>query len=541
VPSSKQLPQGGVASIDATELRTKQTWLAAFRLVATSVLLVVLAARKWVTPEAELGGAETVGFSVVAAVYLLTLVYAVALRKGVAGPRTVYAQILSDVLLASALVFITGVADSPFTFVYSVAVVSAAILLYQRGAIVAAIASTLAFGGLVLIARAGIAGATLDVPMSRVAFQLSSNAIAQLLIAILASYLSRQVAMAGGRVRARDVRIEQLVGLQNMIVAAMPSGLITCSGTGRVTYINPAGEHILGLIAGAWPADVEELLPGVNQLRPGTRRAELPVITPGGERVLGLAVTPLDAIAGSMLIVFQDLTELRRAEEQLRTADHLASLGRLSAQLAHEIRNPLASMRGAAQLLSDEAAATATTERLSNILMREADRLSTLVEDFLKFARPPPPKLEPVDLGRLISETVEMLRADPMARGVVLEDSPARVMGKGDADQLRQVLINLVRNALVAVGPGGRVKVTVEEREGRPQIRVWDSAGKISPADLPRIFEPFFTTREGGTGLGLTTAHTIVNGHGGRISVSSSPVSGTEFVVALQPETEARA
>jgi two-component system sensor histidine kinase PilS (NtrC family) len=524
---------------EVTELAKKLTWLAIFRVVATTVLLAFLAARRLLGPPLELSSADSLAFALIAVVYVLTLIHSLMLRLGAAGTRAAYAQVFGDIVLATSVVFLTGAADSPFLFAYSIAVVAAAILLFQRGALIAAAASTVAFSILVLAVQAGILAlpfGTQHLAPPRLAFQLASNAVAQFLIAVLASYLSRQLAMAGGRVRAGEERIQQLMGLQNLIVAAMPGGLITCDVNGRLTFLNPAGERILGRARGDWPETVEQLLPGVMRHKPGTKRGELEVQTPTGARVLGLAVTPLEEANGSTLVVFQDLTELRRTEEQLRTADHLASLGKLAAQLAHEIRNPLASMRGAAQLLSSEGTnADAATERLTRILVRESDRLSALVDDFLRFARPPPPKLQPLDLGKLISETVEMLRADPLARGIELEASTARVEGLGDADQLRQVLINLVRNALAAVGPGGRVTVTAAEREGRPEIRVWDSAGRIPPEDLSRIFEPFYTTREGGTGLGLSTAYTIVRSHGGQISVRSAPERGTEFVVALSP------
>jgi two-component system sensor histidine kinase PilS (NtrC family) len=252
-------------------------------------------------------------------------------------------------------------------------------------------------------------------------------------------------------------------------------------------------------------------------------------------RVVGLAISMLDEKLGSRLIVFQDLTGLRRAEEQLRTVDHLASLGRFSAQLAHEIRNPLAAMRGAAQMLADESVGTSAV-KLSRILIRESDRLSARVEDFLRFARPQPPKLEPIDLGQLVNNTIEMLKVDPLCRGISLEVATTEtVLVQGDSAQLQQVLINLVRNALTAAGPTGRVRVQVSQRAGRPELRVWDSAGGIPPSDLSRIFEPFYTTKSGGTGLGLSTAHTIVRGHGGEITVTSEPTVGTEFVVALGP------
>lgn len=537
MPSSSPHTALVAPATDPSELRTKLTWLAAFRVSVTSLLLIFLAARRALAPPLELSGADQLAFTLIGAVYVLTLGYAVALRRGVAGTRAAYAQVLGDVVLASSVVFLTGAGESPFTFTYSVAVVAAAILLYQRGALIAAVSSALAFAAVVLTVQLRLVHAPFEaqpLAQGRLAFVLASNGIAQISIGILAGYLSRQLAAAGGRLIAGQARIEQLVDVQNLILTAMPSGLITCDASGRVTFVNAAGEAILGRISGDWPQDVELLLPGLRRLKSSVKRAELTVPTPAGERILGLTVTPLEEKAGSTLVVFQDLTELRRAEEQLRTVDHLASLGKFSAQLAHEIRNPLASMRGAAQMLGDESSGDAPAARLSRILIREADRLHELVEDFLRFARPPPPKLEPLDLGRLINETVEILRADPLARGVTLEVSAAPVYGHGDSAQLQQVVINLVRNALAAVGPGGRVKVIAELRGGRPEIRVWDSAGKIPASELTRIFEPFYSTRPGGTGLGLSTAHTIVRSHGGEISVRSTPAEGTEFVVALQ-------
>jgi two-component system sensor histidine kinase PilS (NtrC family) len=352
-------------------------------------------------------------------------------------------------------------------------------------------------------------------------------------IAVLASYLAKELTAAGGRLVARDAHIRRLLTLQDQIVAAMPSGLITFDDAGRITFINPAAEMILGVDRPMAGESIEKVLPGATQVKPSTRRAELSTQTPDGPKVLGLAVTPLQGTGGAALVVFQDLTGLRKAEEQLRTSDHLASLGRLSAQLAHEIRNPLASMRGAAQMLADEAPPSGASSRLSGILVRESDRLARLVEDFLKFSRPAAPVFASLELFALAQETIEMLRTDPLAASVDLGLEGPRVRATADEAQLRQVLINLIRNALVAAGPGGRVRVRVRDDEGRAQISVWDSAGKIPATELGRIFEPFYTTRDGGTGLGLSTAHSIINAHGGSIAVSSSLSAGTEFVVSL--------
>jgi two-component system sensor histidine kinase PilS (NtrC family) len=315
--------------------------------------------------------------------------------------------------------------------------------------------------------------------------------------------------------------------------------LLTCTHDGEVTYVNRAAELILGRSTARRPAHVDELIPDALSMHVPLRRHELAVDTPLGRRILGLTITPLDG-GGSLLIVFQDLTELRRVEDELRRADRLASLGSLAAQLAHEIRNPLASMRGSAQMLAQDALEGSAARRLTTILVRESDRLAALVDSVLQFARPPPPTLATIELGALVAETVEMIRADPMARGVQLEATLDAAVARADGGQLRQVVLNLVRNALEAAGERGRVRVGLQSGTGVARIRVWDSGGSIPPADLDRVFEPFFTTRVGGTGLGLSTAHSIVRAHRGKISVTSSPASGTEFVVELPMAEEAR-
>lgn len=520
------------------ELRIKLTWLTVFRTVTTTLLLLAIGLRSLSSPQVEeLSTADRLSFLLIGGVYALTIGYGVVLRFGWIGRGVAYAQVMGDVLLATCLVYLTGGTESPFTFTYSIAIIAASILLHQRGALIAAAASALAFIALGVAAhwqllRPLMSTGTSSTP--RVAFILGSNALAQFLIAVLASYLARMLSAAGGRLSAREADLEKLIGLQQEIVSAMPSGLITCERDGAVTFINPAACSILGLPRdGRAPVKIQEVIPDALSLGPHARRAELSVQTPMGERTLGLAVTPLEGERGALLVVFQDLTDLRRVEEELVRADRLASLGKLSAQLAHEIRNPLAAMRGSAQLLASEVGKDSAGEKLLGIIVREADRLAGLVDSILKYSRPPPPVFAPVELRGLVSETLAMLRADPLARGVVLEEDlvPARV--RGDAGQLRQLLINLVRNALVAVRGSGRVRVSVRDGGETARLSIWDSAGSIPAANLSRLFEPFFTTREGGAGLGLSTSHSIVTAHEGKIYVTSSPEQGTEFVVLL--------
>ncbi len=517
------------------ELRVRLTWLSVFRTVATSLLLGVFALRLLAAPPRELSLKDTLAFVVIGLVYVLTLIYGVWLRRGKVGPAAAIVQVAGDILIASGLVSVTGGADSPFSFTYSLSVVSASILLSQRGAFVTAAACSGAYAALVAAHLLRISSSPPAAMVVRASFHIASNVLAHFLIAALAGYLSRQLLAAGGRLSASQADLRRLATLHEQILDSTPSGLLTCEEDGRITFINRAALSILGLEeAAAKNRLVQELLPGLPGLE-RVPRYELKVDTPRGARILGLTLAPLEGTErATRLIVFQDLTALRRAEDELRRADRLAALGTLAAQLAHEIRNPLAAMRGSAQMLAQDSAGEPGTARLTTILLRESDRLSRLVEEFLRFARPPPPQRRRVALEGLIRETVEMLQADPLSRGVELELDLRPVELAVDPDQIRQVLLNLLRNAFEAAGSGGRVSVVLAAEEGRVvRMRIWDSAGSIPESHLGRIFEPFFTTRSGGTGLGLATAYSIVRAHEGQLQVTSSPEAGTEFTVEL--------
>lgn len=526
----------------SSSLRPRLVWVTAFRTVAATLLLAVYGVRLLSRPTAEaLAREDLVSLWLVGSIYLVVLVQAVFLRDARQGLRSAVVHVAGDVAIATAMVFLTGGPESPFAFTYLLSVVGAAILLGQRGALFAAGACAISFIALAAAVSTGLLRTPVEaraLPLSRLAFICVSNVLAQFLTAVLAGFLARQLTTTGGRLSARERDLRELTRLQQEILIAMPSGLLTCDPSGRITYVNRAARQILGLGPHDVPGNVEEVIPGLRTLFTGRPRSEVTVTTRAGRRTLGLTVSALSAPSGPLLVVFQDLTDLRRAEQELRRADRMAELGALSAQLAHEIRNPLAAMRGSAQLLSE--GADPETQRLVGILTQEADRLAELVGDFLAFARPPTPVCRPCDLDALVRQTVELVSADPLASGIEVSVADGGLQAEVDPDQIRQVLLNLLRNALAAAGRGGRVRVFFSQVEGQTRVHVWDSGGSIATADLPRIFEPFFTKRPGGTGLGLSTVHSIVRAHGGQIQVKSSPGEGTEFVVGFTaPEARA--
>jgi two-component system sensor histidine kinase PilS (NtrC family) len=296
--------------------------------------------------------------------------------------------------------------------------------------------------------------------------------------------------------------------------------------------------------------------------RGGVRpRARQPYRNRRGEDLhLGLAAYVLrDAEqARGHVVIFQDVTEVVEMEGELRRSERLAAVGRLSASIAHEIRNPLAAISGSIQMLSRRMEAlepAGEARQLMDIVLRETDRLNRLVTDFLHYARPGPPRRESLRVAELIAEVGKMFEA-ARPEAVRLEvDVPADLSVSADAAQLRQVLWNLVLNACQAMPSGGRLRISARpaaepepqggSREGRREvaekscgveISVADEGIGIAPEVMERIFDPFFTTRREGSGLGLATVHRIVEEHGGSIRVESAPGKGTSVRVRLPGE-----
>jgi two-component system sensor histidine kinase PilS (NtrC family) len=489
-------------------------WFTLFRTVLAALLLIVVAVQlAWRGRLEPAGAQEYVAFTLLAMVFVFTLITGVVLRGGEVRRSAAWTHVLFDLALSTIVVSMTGGAESPFSFLFLLAIIGAATLLGRSGALSAVVGSMVAMA--VISIRPWQLGASWKV------FDLAVHGMAQVLIGLLSAFVAEQLLRSERGRSASEEDLKRLTVLHRQILTSLPAGVLTCDHQGVVTFINPAAQVMLG--AQPAPETIARLLSGTRDVR----RLELQVATHRGERTLGLSRTALSDEGGT-LVVFQDLTELRRLESELERIDHLASLGRVSAQLAHEIRNPLAAMRGAAQMLQSDGGAPT---RLAGLIVREADRLAALVDASLQLARPPPPTLARVNLELVVGETVDMLRSDPSLASIEEDLSP--VEASVDVGQVKQVMINLLRNAAAAVKSGGRIRVRTNEVEGRAQIEVWDSAGAVAEEDLERIFDPFFTRSQSGTGLGLSTVRSIVHAHGGQIWVKSSPQEGTTFSVVL--------
>jgi two-component system, NtrC family, sensor histidine kinase PilS len=533
-------------------LHRKLVWITFFRLVVVTVLLGATAVLTFSERDSLTSAIQVRLYGLTVGVYLASLAYLALMRFGRASwlPAVAYLQVAGDVALAAFLVWLTGGGESIFSFLFSLGIINGAILRYRVGALVAAVASALAFAAITLAMQWGVLApaaafvAPQALPFPRLVFTLFINAAGFVLVAVLASYLSEQERKTGKRLTEAEEGFAALAALHERIVQSVASGILTLDGAGRVTFLNRSGEELLGgagtgLRGRALRDTLPELQTAVASAREegATRRGEVAPMIDGEPRQLGFTVTPLAPVggeAGGWVVVFQDLTTLRQMEEMVRRNERLAAVGVLAAGLAHEIRNPLASMSGSVELLRAELPTGADEARLMDIVLRETDRLDRLITDFLSFARPAPPRFGEVSFSRLMREALEVFENDPAATGCEVEaEIDEDTTAWGDEGQLRRALLNLLLNAAQAMEGGGRIRVGLSRSDAQLRLHVEDEGPGISEGDLDRIFDPFYTTRERGSGLGLALVHRTVESHGGHIEVKSSAGAGSRFTLVL--------
>jgi two-component system sensor histidine kinase PilS (NtrC family) len=387
------------------------------------------------------------------------------------------------------------------------------------------------------------------------------------LVAVLTAFLRGRLVKAGARVQELETEIRFMAIDTRDILDSIESGVLSIDGHGDIAFINRKAMELLGIkvlahdpelirreLAERAPALARILLETLD-FKPAISRGEIEVGSADGQHVpLGITTNVLCDESGErrgVTAVFRDISQVKRMEELSRQRDRLATIAELAASLAHEIKNPLASIRSSVELLSTDVPLSGDEARLFQLIVRESDRLSKLLTDFLHFSRVELREQVPISLRELLEEVVELqtLASSRRLPEVRLEWIGLREpVVEGDFDLLKQLFQNLLSNAsqaLQATPGGGHVTITVSrdyaanaEHYGIDpsrfvETRLADDGPGIEPADLARIFDPFFTTKRRGTGLGLAIVHRIVNVHGGAIFVESEPGRGTEFRVYL--------
>ena len=529
-------------------------WLIVGR--AAVAVLVLLAGAVWArgTFATSVGDSLQSIKPLILVVALLTLVYSVAHILWKNYLLQARFQFLVDVLLVSWLVWITGAVRSPYTALYIVVISVASWFIGPRGALIASIGSAAAFNACSLLLLNGVVPASNGPTEESLASVIQSMGLADvsfLVVGLLAAKLAERQLHSDVQLAAATRSLADLRALHERIVESIRSGLITTDLTGRIYAFNAAAEEITGYEAddvrsknaAMFFGDMtRQIAVSMEAAAAGkvSPRFEVDSLTQSGFMLhLGFSIAPLFLESGEtsgLVITFQDLTDVRVMEETARRQDRLAAVGRLAASIAHEIRNPLAAMRGSIQMLRSELTDNSDHGQLMEIILRESDRLNKIVTDYLNYARPRPAEMSEVDVSALIRETLKLLRNSPeISDGHTLkEDLPdGPLMVKGDAEQLKQICWNVARNAMQAMPDGGEFFVHAERTNAdRVHITFKDSGCGMSPEQVERLFEPF-TSTTGGTGLGLSIVYQIIRDHSGTINVRSRQGKGTVISVEL--------
>jgi two-component system sensor histidine kinase PilS (NtrC family) len=377
------------------------------------------------------------------------------------------------------------------------------------------------------------------------------------LVGYLSGFLAEQTKKSRAELKETKLDLDKLEALHGSIINSITSGLIVLDAEERVMLFNPTAEKILGVhsdqvsglkLASGFPA-LGEHFQSIVKMRSLANMPpfkDVPYQRPNGIRIyLRLSISPLYYLSkeeGGIILILQDVTEIKRIEENMKRVEELALVGEMAAGIAHEIRNPMASISGSIEMLKEGGTWDSTQNRLMKIVSREVDRLNKLISDFLLFARPKESKYRTFDLNRLIDESLELFKNGQHwnEKITVIKHFKDSLVFESDPDQIRQVLWNLFLNACDAMASGGTLHITTQWESERlasnrknVSIVIRDTGDGFESTLLPKLFKPFFTTKEGGTGLGLATVKRIIDQLHGSISGHNHSDGGAEILIVL--------
>ena len=453
-------------------------------------------------------------------------------------------QVVTDLILVSLVVHETGGWDSSLNFLYPLVIIVASLLLPRVWAHLVAALAFILYGTVLELNYYGVVPSYSTSHPGLKALQaiIFVNLFAFLAVSYLARLLTGKLRQARVELKDASGALENLQALHENIIQSVSSGLITTALDGRITLINAAAHKLLERTpAELVGTDVQQFfldrLPTVD-----AQHGEVRLDTPNKFRkTLRVRVASLSVPDGGALgyvYVFDDLTEIRRLEREVRMQDRLAAVGRLAAAIAHEIRNPLTSIAGSVSMLSGVPEMSEEHRHLLGIVTRESQRLNSIITDFLAYSRPKQYHFDRVDLVQLVEDTLTLMehRMTAEKTGIAIQRrfavSPAFAIA--DGDKIKQVFWNFCENAVRAMRGGGTLTVTIDGTGQDWQVGFTDTGAGMTPQQTEKIFEPFQSGFEGGTGLGLAIVYQIVQAHEGKVWARSKPGQGTTFVLRLR-------
>jgi two-component system sensor histidine kinase PilS (NtrC family) len=503
--------------------------------------------------------------------YLVTIAYALFLRKIKDLYRFVFLQIGIDQLFITFLIYFTGGKESFFPITYIFSVIASSMMFYRRGALFSASLSSLLFGLLLLLQLyrwINPLGEPLFYDASQIFYTLIIYMATFYIVAFLSSAVSEELKIKGKELIQKQVDYNHLETFNRSIIQSLDSGLLTIDLSGNINFLNRTAERILGQSEETLKeSSIYDLFPKINTMieqskkkdsgpSPDYQRYETPLSDRDGRKTyLGFSISPLTDPEGSLIghtLIFQDITRFKEMEEEMKRVDKMAAVGLLAAGMAHEIRNPLASLSGSIQILESELTLDDPQKHLMEITLRESERLNALITDFLLFAQPPQTRKILYPVRRILEETIDLFTHSPsFHNGIHIQQPSAHedIHASVDPDQMKQVFWNLFINAAQSMSNGGEIHVRMGSGNGCgvpdlplasqlrgkewAKISIIDSGNGMAQEEKEKIFEPFFTTKENGTGLGLSIVHKIIENHNGLIKVESEVGRGTTFTIYL--------
>ncbi len=532
-------------------LRRQIKWLLLLRVFLLSLFLGISSLIQFTSPGLNLPPVITIAFFCIF-IYLFSIASAITINRLPNFTNFAYGQIITDSALATLMIYYSGGSESIFTFLYFFPIISAGLMLFRRGGLIIAGLNIINYG---LILSSQYIGWAAQLPAS-----IRPNAIAAptillqnffiyslsfILVALLSAFLAERLERTEAALTQTSRHLDFLSQLYKQIFDDITSGIITVDDHGKITSFNRAAETITGF------ATSEVLGQNLGQISPGLLNTPLADDRPTIKLIrkdqsvipVGYSWSRLnlpDKQDDCRVYTLQDLSRIRQMEEQIRQSEKMAAIGKIAAGIAHEFRNPLAAISGAAQVLDQDVPSSSTTHSLLNIIVRECSRMEANITDFLQFSRPAFPEPTWIPLAALIDECWAIIQ-----QSIKFKDHcrlqinmPPNLDCWADQHQLKQIFLNLIHNACLSMDNGGLIEICAKEEIAESGqafivIQVKDFGCGIPTAMLTDIFAPFFTTRENGTGLGLAIVTQIIEAHQGTMTVKSSLGRGTTFFISL--------
>jgi len=535
-------------------------------LLGTTILVEIQQKDLYVTP------LLSVLYILIISTYFLTIIYSLLVNRIKNVVLFAYIQIFGDLIFDTVLVYLTRGIESPFIFLFSLTVIMAGIVLFRIGSFVTASASSLLFVSMCIFQVNKIKLLPIPefyiTPVTSYSFwelflKIFLSVAAFYLVAFFAGVLLDNLKKTHEELEEKSGTLKRLERLNENILQSLSNGLVTTDLEGNIISFNSAAESIFSrsaqdTIGKKWndifpDIPYEDCMQKLSGISSGLISSESEINIKGVMKHIEITLISLKDEEGKttgMIGNFQDLSDVKKMEQKLKRADRLAAIGEVAAGMAHEIRNPLASISGSIQMLKGTIETDGKNKKLMDISIKESERLDHLINNFLQYARPGHAKFSDCDVKKILDDVVVLVKNSPKCENkdidILVTSHDKNIVVSGDSRQLEQVFWNLSINAIEAFENSGKIEIKIEKiaeeqikgnfdiiSKSFVKITFSDNGLGIKNTDIDKIFSPFYTTKEGGTGLGLAIVYRIIEEHSGIIEVEKNEDRGTRFVIYL--------